>query len=282
VDIAEQNPDKEVVFLGAGFETTAPGTAIAIMVAQEKGLKNFSILSMLKSVEPALRALMSDKDFNVQGFLCPGHVATIIGERGFDFLPEEYQMPAVISGFEPEDILRSVERLLKQLEQHEPKLENTYERAVMPEGNPLAMATINKYFELRDDLWRGLGLIPKSGFGIREEYADYDAERKFGLSFPETEGNTACPEPLGSLGDQQDIAQPAGQQRGHQDPGEVPGGNDVPSGQQEQEPGLGHGALFGDILPAVVQMHSAAKDVQGNKQIGHKEILSFLCLFKHT
>ena len=192
VDIAEQNPDKEVVFLGAGFETTAPGTAIAIMVAQEKGLKNFSILSMLKSVEPALRALMSDKDFNVQGFLCPGHVATIIGERGFDFLPDEYQMPAVISGFEPEDILRSVERLLKQLEQHEPKLENTYERAVMPEGNPLAMATINKYFELRDDLWRGLGLIPKSGFGIREEYADYDAERKFGLSFPETESNTAC------------------------------------------------------------------------------------------
>ena len=192
VDIAEQNPDKEVVFLGAGFETTAPGTAIAIMVAQEKGLRNFSILSMLKSVEPALRALMADKDFNVQGFLCPGHVATIIGERGFDFLPDEYQMPAVISGFEPEDILRSVERLLKQLEQHEPKLENTYERAVMPEGNPLAVATINKYFELRDDLWRGLGMIPKSGFGIREEYADYDAERKFGLSFPETEGNSAC------------------------------------------------------------------------------------------
>ena len=192
VDMAEQNPDKEVVFLGAGFETTAPGTAVAIMVAEEKGLKNFSILSMLKSVEPALRALMSDKDFNVQGFLCPGHVATIIGERGFDFLPDEYKMPAVISGFEPEDILRSVERLLAQLEAHEPKLENTYERAVMPEGNPLAMATIEKYFELRDDLWRGLGLIPKSGYGIREEYADYDAERKFGLTFPEKEGNTAC------------------------------------------------------------------------------------------
>ena len=96
------------------------------------------------------------------------------------------------------------------------------------------------------------------------------------------EADAAGGEPAVSLGDQQDIAQPAGQQRGHQDPGEVPGGNDVPSGQQEQEPGLGHGALFGDILPAVVQMHSAAKDVQGNKQIGHKEILSFLCLFKHT
>ncbi len=192
VDMAEQNPDKEVVFLGAGFETTAPGTAIAIMVAQEKGLCNFSILSMLKSVEPALRALMADKEFNVQGFLCPGHVATIIGERGFDFLPDEYKMPAVISGFEPEDILSSVQRLLKQLESHEPKLENTYERAVMPEGNPLAMACINKYFELRDDLWRGLGMIPKSGFGIREEYAAYDAERKFALTFPESEGNTAC------------------------------------------------------------------------------------------
>lgn len=192
LDIAEQNPDKEVVFLGAGFETTAPGTAIAIMVAEERGIKNFSILSMLKSVEPALRALMADKDFNVQGFLCPGHVATIIGERGFGFLPEEYRMPAVISGFEPEDILRSVDGLLKQLEEKAPKLENTYERAVMPEGNPLAMATIEKYFILRDDLWRGLGLIPKSGYGIREEYANYDAERKFGLTFPETEGNTAC------------------------------------------------------------------------------------------
>lgn len=192
VTIAEENPDKEVVFLGAGFETTAPGTAIAIMVAEEKGVENFSILSMLKSVEPALRALMADEQFNVQGFLCPGHVATIVGEEGFRFLPEQYAMPAVISGFEPEDILRSVEKLLCQLEEKAPKLENTYERAVMPKGNPLAMATIEKYFVLRDDLWRGLGLIPKSGFGIRKEYEKYDAEAKFGLTFPEKEGNTAC------------------------------------------------------------------------------------------
>lgn len=192
VKIAEENPDKEVVFLGAGFETTAPGTVIAIAVAEEKQLNNFTILSMLKSVEPALRALMADEQFNVQGFLCPGHVATIIGETGFDFLPAEYQMPAVISGFEPEDILLSVYRLLKQLEEQSPKLENTYERAVMPQGNPLAMATIKKYLELRDDLWRGLGKIPMSGFGIRKEYAKYDAEVKFGLTFPEKEGNTAC------------------------------------------------------------------------------------------
>lgn len=192
VKIAEENPDKEVIFLGAGFETTAPGTAIALMVAEEKQLNNFSILSMLKSVEPALRALMADEQFNVQGFLCPGHVATIIGETGFAFLPEEYKMPAVISGFEPEDILLSVHHLLKQLEEQTPKLENTYERAVMPQGNPLAMATIDQYLELRDDLWRGLGKIPKSGFGIRKEYEKYDAEWKFSLTFPEKEGNTAC------------------------------------------------------------------------------------------
>lgn len=192
VKIAEENPDKEVVFLGAGFETTAPGTAIAIAVAEEKQLSNFTVLSMLKSVEPALRALMADPEFNVQGFLCPGHVATIIGEDGFQFLPNEYKMPAVISGFEPEDILLSVHQLLKQLEEQAPKLENTYERAVMPQGNPLAMATIDRYLELRDDLWRGLGKIPKSGFGIKKEFAKYDAEVKFGLTYPEKEVHTAC------------------------------------------------------------------------------------------
>ena len=108
-------PDKQVVFLGVGFETTAPGTAAAVLTAQEKGAKNFSVWSMLKLVEPALRALIAMDGFNVDGFLCPGHVATIIGADGFAFLPQDYGLPAVIAGFEPEDILLAVYRLVKQL-----------------------------------------------------------------------------------------------------------------------------------------------------------------------
>ena len=140
--IARDNPAREVVFLGVGFETTAPGTAAAVLSAAEQELKNFSVWSMLKTVEPALRALMGMEGFNVQGFLCPGHVATILGEEGFRFLPEEYGMPAVISGFEPEDILLAVYKLLKQIADGAPRVENEYARAVRPAGNPLVSQTI--------------------------------------------------------------------------------------------------------------------------------------------
>lgn len=179
VELAENNPEKEIVFLGVGFETTAPGTAGAVLTAQEKNVRNFSVLSMLKSVEPALRALMATKDFGVQGLLCPGHVATITGEKGFAFLPEDYKMPAVIGGFEPEEILAALYLLLKQIAQRQPKLENAYKRAVSTEGNVLAQKAISRCFTLREDEWRGLGSIPASGFALREEFADFDAERKF-------------------------------------------------------------------------------------------------------
>ena len=179
LDIARANPAKEVVFLGVGFETTAPGTAAAVLSAAARGLKNFSVWSMLKTVEPALRALMGMEGFSVQGFLCPGHVATILGEEGFRFLPEEYGMPAVIGGFEPEDILLAVCKLLRQIAEGAPKVENEYTRAVRPEGNPLARAAIARCFAPRTDLWRGLGEIPQSGLGLREEYAAFDAEKKF-------------------------------------------------------------------------------------------------------
>ena len=179
VELAENIPEKEIVFLGVGFETTAPGTAGAVLTAQEKNVRNFSVLSMLKSVEPALRALMATKDFGVQGLLCPGHVATITGEKGFAFLPEDYKMPAVIGGFEPEEILAALYLLLKQIAQRQPKLENAYKRAVSTEGNVLAQKAISRCFTLREDEWRGLGSIPASGFALREEFADFDAERKF-------------------------------------------------------------------------------------------------------
>ena len=182
IEIAKANPAKEVVLLGAGSETTAPGTAAAVLTAQERGVKNFTVWSMLKLVEPALRALMGMEGFDVQGFLCPGHVATILGEEGFRFLPEEYGMPTVIGGFEPEDILLAVCKLLRQIAEGAPKVENEYTRAVRPEGNPLARAAIARCFAPRTDLWRGLGEIPQSGLGLREEYAAFDAEKKFSVT----------------------------------------------------------------------------------------------------
>ncbi len=182
IDIAERESESEVVFLGVGFETTAPGTAAAVLTARDAGVKNFSVWSMLKTVEPALRALMQTEDFNIQGFLCPGHVATIIGERGFSFLPYDCGMPAVISGFEPEDILASVYMLLRQIADGEPRLENEYRRAVAPEGNVLAQKMIDECFMPRRDLWRGLGAIDASGLALREELADFDAEKKFAVS----------------------------------------------------------------------------------------------------
>lgn len=192
VAFAREHPDKEVVFLGVGFETTAPGTAAAVLTAREQGVGNFSLLSLLKTVEPALRALIASEGFNVQGFLCPGHVATIIGEEGFRFLPRDYALPAVISGFEPEDILLSIYALCKQLAERKPRVQNEYRRAVAPQGNPLARAMMEKCFVPRRDLWRGLGAIEQSGLALRSELAPWDAEKKFGLVFCETDRPTAC------------------------------------------------------------------------------------------
>ena len=192
VAFARENPDKEVVFLGVGFETTAPGTAAAVLTARDMGLKNFSLFSMLKTVEPALRALIASEGFNVQGFLCPGHVATIIGEEGFAFLPRDYGLPAVISGFEPEDILSSVYLLAKQLAGGKSLVQNEYRRAVAPRGNPLARAMMDRCFLPRRDLWRGLGAIEASGLGLREELAAFDAEKRFGVEYNAAAKPTAC------------------------------------------------------------------------------------------
>lgn len=181
LELAKETPDKEIVFLGVGFETTAPGTAAAILSAAEENVTNFSVFSMLKTVEPALRALMASEDFAIEGFLCPGHVATIIGEAGFEYLPEEYAMPAVIAGFEPEEILRAVYRLLCQIAEKAPKVENEYKRAVSKNGNVLAQKILDQCFVPSFELWRGLGGIDRSGLSIKEELAAYDARRKFGI-----------------------------------------------------------------------------------------------------
>ncbi|MCR5302985.1 MAG: hydrogenase formation protein HypD [Lachnospiraceae bacterium] len=192
VELAEKERDRQVIFLGAGFETTAPGTAAAIGAAADRGLKNFTVFSMLKKVEPSVRALASDPSFSVQGFLCPGHVAVVTGEKGMKFFSEDLGYPAVISGFEPEEILKAITLLLKQIRNGESKLENAYSTVVSADGNTIAQEMMEKYFALRSDIWRGLGLIPDSGFGIREEYSDMDAEKRFDIKIGEPKQDSGC------------------------------------------------------------------------------------------
>ena len=181
VEAAARDPGRQVVFLGVGFETTAPGTAACLMEAAERELSNFSVLCLLKLTEPALRALIGAPDFAVDGFLCPGHVAVVTGANAFRFLPEDFGLPAVVSGFEAGDILYSVWRLATMLAQGRPALENEYTRLVHEDGNPVARAAMERVFEPVSSVWRGLGEIPASGYTIREEFAPWDAAKKFGF-----------------------------------------------------------------------------------------------------
>ena len=192
VDLAEKEPDREVVFAGVGFETTAPGTAAAVKEAARRNLKNFSVWSMIKLLEPSVKALAADPEFAIDGFLAPGHVAVIIGEEGMRFFPEDLHLPAVITGFEPGEVARGITHLLRQVRVGEARLENEYKAVVRPEGNPAARALMDEIFEKRTDTWRGLGSIPASGLGIRKEYAAWDAQAKFGLCAPDVPMRTAC------------------------------------------------------------------------------------------
>ena len=176
VQIARDNPGRKVVFLGIGFETTIPAVAIAVKDAAAQGVKNFSVLSGHKLMPPALKALV-DRPTQVNGFICPGHVSTIIGMRPYEFIPRDYGIGCVIAGFEPVDILQSIHMLLKQLEGNRPAVENQYTRLVKPEGNRAGQALIADVFEPVHTAWRGLGVIPGSGLRIRARYAAHDTER---------------------------------------------------------------------------------------------------------
>lgn len=192
VRIAEEQPDTEVIFLGVGFETTAPGTAACILEAASRRLKNFSVLCLLKRTEPAVRALIESDDFAVNGFLCPGHVAAIIGADGFSFLPEDYQLPGVVSGFEPADLLYSILELTEMIAEKKPELKNEYIRLVRSGGNPAALSLVDRVFVPASSDWRGLGHIEESGYMIREEYAQWDAAKKFSLTPPEEKEIPGC------------------------------------------------------------------------------------------
>lgn len=181
VDMAERYPDQQIVFLGVGFETTAPGTAACILEAAQRGLKNFSVLCLLKKTEPALRTLIEAPDFSVDGFLCPGHVAAITGSQVFAFLPKDYHLPGVVAGFESADLLYAILELVGMIASKKPGLCNEYTRMVRPNGNPAARRLMDQVFQDCTSDWRGLGAIENSGYTLRDEYADWDAWKKFSL-----------------------------------------------------------------------------------------------------
>lgn len=178
LDLAQRHPESQVVFVGVGFETTAPIIASAIETAARRGISNFSVFSAHKTVPEALRALVNDPDVQIGGFILPGHVSTIIGLEPYRFLAEEYHVPSVITGFEPVDVLQGVYMLVKQVAEGRADVEIAYTRGVMPEGNSAAVAKMNEVFEPTDAEWRGIGLIPGTGLKIREEYAAFDALRR--------------------------------------------------------------------------------------------------------
>lgn len=182
VQLAESHPDREVVFLGVGFETTAPAVAATLEMARSKGLANFSVYSCHKLIPPALEALVNKPGIRVDGFLLPGHVSSVIGTDPYRFLARDHGIPAVVGGFEPGDILQALLMLVNRIKSGEPDVDNQYSRAVKPGGNQRALEVMHRVFEARDTLWRGMGSIPFSGLGLREEYADMDAERRFTLA----------------------------------------------------------------------------------------------------
>jgi hydrogenase expression/formation protein HypD len=192
VKIAQQNPGKKVVFFAVGFETTAPANAMSVWHASQLGLINYSILCSHVLVPPAMEAILSSPVNRVQGFLAAGHVCTIMGYEEYLPLAEKYRVPIVITGFEPVDILQGILMAVHQLEGGQVKVENQYSRSVRREGNRSAQDMIHKIFQVTDRAWRGIGIIPKSGYRLRDEYAAFDAEKIFDVATIKTQESPLC------------------------------------------------------------------------------------------
>ncbi|MDP2862520.1 MAG: hydrogenase formation protein HypD [Desulfobacterales bacterium] len=192
IEIARKNPDKRVIFLGVGFETTAPTVAASILSAREMKVENYFVYSAHKTVPQALCALMKTEGIKIDGFILPGHVSVIIGTRAYLPFFNQYQMPCVVAGFEPSDILQAILMLVEQIENKTPGLENAYTRAVSFEGNEKAVGIMNDVFEAADVAWRGIGIIPGSGLKIRNEFSDYDAMKKFEISEKDSDEPKGC------------------------------------------------------------------------------------------
>jgi len=179
--IAEDNPAKSVVFLGIGFETTAPTVAASILQAKSRRIRNYHVLSLHKVCPPVIRAILNSSKINLQGLICPGHVSAIVGSHPWEFIAKEYGISCVISGFEPLDILQCVDMLVAQIENGEPKVEIAYRRGVRPEGNQKALKLMSQVFEPCSSNWRGIGEVPDSGLKLRKEFEHFDAELFFGI-----------------------------------------------------------------------------------------------------
>ena len=192
LEMAESNPSKRVVFLGIGFETTAPLVASVILLAERRKIRNFYVLCGHKTMPYAMKALLDSGETMIDGFICPGHVSAITGGEIFGFLSRDYHVPCVVSGFEPNDILESIYRIVRQIIDGNSRVEIQYKRAVRPEGNLRALEVINRVFEPSDSVWRGLGSIVNSGLRIRSKYSGFDAAKIFDIPRTEITENPAC------------------------------------------------------------------------------------------
>ena len=190
--IAKDNPDRQVVFFGIGFETTAPANAMTVYQAKRLGIGNFSLLVSHVLVPPAIAAIMESETCRVQAFLAAGHVCSVMGTTEYPPLAEKYRVPIVVTGFEPLDILEGIRRTVLQLESGRHEVENAYPRAVSTDGNPAAKAMLTDVFERTDRTWRGIGMIPGSGWRLSAKYAEFDAENRFDVRGIRTNESTLC------------------------------------------------------------------------------------------
>jgi hydrogenase expression/formation protein HypD len=192
VNLAAANPNRKVVFFAIGFETTAPPNAMAVWMARQRNLKNFSVLVSHVMVPPSMTSILQSPDNRVQGFLGPGHVCTVMGCAEYAPIASHYQVPIVITGFEPVDMLEGILMTVRQLEAGQHRVENQYARAVREDGNLDSRKLIEEVFEICDRKWRGVGIIPKSGYKLRYEFRDHDAERLFEVDDIETNESSEC------------------------------------------------------------------------------------------
>ena len=192
IEIARQNPLRSVVFIGVGFETTSPTVAASVMQALKEGLTNYSVLSLHKLTPPVMKALLTSREIELEGIICPGHVSAITGSKPYEFIGAEHDISAVISGFETLDILLAVEMLVKQIEEGRHVLENAYPRVVRYEGNRQAIDIMNEVFEVSPSCWRGIGIVAESGLRLRDKYRAFDAEKTFEIEQTDVKEHPGC------------------------------------------------------------------------------------------
>jgi len=192
LEIAKANPTKKVVFIGIGFETTAPTIAASILKACLEKIENFYVLSLNKLTPPVMKALLDSGEVKLDGIVCPGHVSVIIGSHPYEFIPRDYGVACVISGFEPLDILLCIDKLVEQIEKREPRVEIAYPRGVKPEGNKRAKQLMEEVFEIGAANWRGIGIVPGSGLIIRKQYEQFDADKAFPVKLEPAKEPKGC------------------------------------------------------------------------------------------